>query len=59
MTAMLREGPMTSHQIADRLQEAHGVTRRRARETVDNILGKMWRAGWARLEDGLWGLVTA
>ncbi len=57
LAALLRDGPMTCRELADRVQEAHGFTRRRARECVKNSLGKMQRAGWVRLEGGLWGLL--
>lgn len=53
LAAMLREGPITCRQIADRVQKARGFTRRRARDTVVNTLAKMKRAEWVRLEGGL------
>ncbi len=53
---MLRDGPMTCPELADRVHEAHGFTRRRTEECVRGRRGRMRRAGWVRLEGGLWGL---
>jgi Tfp pilus assembly protein PilV len=56
--ALLRDGPMTCRELADRAQEARGLTRRRVRDRVNSALGNMQRTGWVTLTDNLWALTS-